>query len=56
MAIRKHAKNCVITINTKHFVMAGEIEKTSQNIKLVATYGNIELYSVNKIIKNGNIN
>jgi hypothetical protein len=56
MAIRKRAKSSILRVNTKHVVMAGKIEKTAERIKLVATCGNIELYSINKIIKNGNIN
>ncbi|MFG4001439.1 hypothetical protein [Flavobacterium aquidurense] len=56
MAIRKQAKNSILKINTRHVIMAGKIEKTAETIKFVATYGNIELYSTNKIIKNGNIN
>ncbi|MBF4516684.1 hypothetical protein IRZ71_10025 [Flavobacterium sp. ANB] len=56
MAIIKRARNSILKINTRHVIIAGEIEKTAETIKLVATYGNIELYSTNKIIKNGNIN
>ncbi|MDY0986080.1 hypothetical protein SOM12_01555 [Flavobacterium sp. CFBP9031] len=56
MAIIKNAKNSILKVNKRHVVMAKEIEKTSGTIKLVATYGNIELNSTQKIIKNGNIN
>jgi hypothetical protein len=56
MAIRKRARNSILKVNTRHVVMAREIKKTAKNIKLVATYGNIELNSTKKIIKNGNIN
>jgi len=56
MAIIKSAKNSSLKINKKHVVIASEIEKTSETIKLAATYGNIELNSTKKIIKNGNIN
>lgn len=56
MAIKKQAKNYNLKVNTRHVIMAGKIEKTSGTIKLVATCGNIELCSINKIIKNGNIN
>ncbi|KAF2517749.1 hypothetical protein [Flavobacterium foetidum] len=56
MTIRKQAKNSILKVNKKHVVIAGEIEKTAETIKLVSTYGNIELYSVKKIKKNGNIN
>jgi hypothetical protein len=55
MAIIKQAKNITITITKDYFVMAGEIERTAETMKLVATYGNIELNSVKKIVKNGNI-
>lgn len=56
MAIIKRAKNSNLKITKKHVVVAKEIEKTSQTIKLVSTCGNIELNSTKKIIKNGNIN
>lgn len=56
MAIIKNAKNSILEINKRHVVLAKRIEKTSETIKLVATYGNIELNSTKKIIKNGNIN
>lgn len=56
MAIIKNAKNSILKINKKHVVMAKEIEKNSDTIRFVATYGNIELNSTQKIIKNGNIN
>lgn len=56
MAITKRARNSILRVNTKHFIMAGEIEKTAEKMKLIATCGNIELYSINKIRKNGNIN
>ncbi|MFC4478725.1 hypothetical protein [Flavobacterium chungangensis] len=56
MAIVKNTKNSILKVNKKHFVSAKEVEKTSETIKLVATYGNIELNSTQKIIKNGNIN
>lgn len=56
MAIIKNAKNSILKISKRHVVLAKEIEKTSDTIKLVATYGNIELNSTKKIIKNGNIN
>ncbi|MBS7231179.1 hypothetical protein KHA90_09085 [Flavobacterium psychroterrae] len=55
MAIIKQAKNITVTIAKNHFVMAGEIERTAETTKIVATYGNIELNSVKKIVKNGNI-
>ena len=56
MAIIKNAKNSILEINKKHVVLAKEIEKTSDTIKFVASCGNIELNSTQKIIKNGNIN
>lgn len=56
MAIIKSAKNSILKINKKHVVTAKKIEKNSDSIKLVATYGNIELNSTQKILKNGNIN
>lgn len=56
MAIIKSAKSSSLKITKKHIVIAKEVEKTSETIKLVATYGNIELNSTQKIIKNGNIN
>lgn len=55
MGIIKQAKNITVTIAKKHIVMAGEIERTAETMKIVATYGNIELNSVKKIVKNGNI-
>ena len=55
MAIIKNATNSILRINKKSIVKAKKIEKISGNIKLVATYGNIELNSTQKIIKNGNI-
>lgn len=55
MAILKQAKNLTVTIVKKHFVMAGEVERNAETMKIVATYGNIELNSVKKIVKNGNI-
>ncbi|WP_289664963.1 hypothetical protein [Flavobacterium panacagri] len=56
MAIIKQARNYNIKVETRHTVIAREIEKTAQTIKLTATCGNIELYSIKKIRKNGNIN
>jgi len=44
-----------LKVNKRHVIIAGKIEKTAQNMKVVATYGNIELNSTHKIIKNGNI-
>jgi hypothetical protein len=55
MAIIKRAKNITTKITKGYAVMAGEIEKTAETIKIVATYGDIELNSTKKIIKNGNI-
>lgn len=55
MGIIKQAKNLTITLMKEHIVMAGEIEKTADTMKIVATYGNIELNSVKKVVKNGNI-
>ncbi|EKT3967334.1 hypothetical protein NTJ12_002421 [Flavobacterium psychrophilum] len=55
MAIIKQAKNITVTITKDYFVMAGEIERTAETMKIVATYGNIELNSEKKIVKNGNI-
>lgn len=56
MAIIKRAKNITIKITKGYHILAGEIEKTTETMKIVATYGNIELNSTEKIIKNGNIN
>lgn len=56
MAIIKRAKNSIVEINKKNVVIAKEIEKSCETIKLVATYGNIEINSANKIIVHGNIN
>lgn len=56
MAITKTAKSMTVDITKKYIVMAGKIEKTAETIKLVATCGNIELYSEKKIKLNGSIN
>ncbi|WP_310554556.1 hypothetical protein [Flavobacterium sp.] len=56
MAIIKQAKNITIEITKQHLVIASEIERTAESIEIKATCGNIELNSIKKIIKNGNIN
>jgi len=56
MAIIKQAKNINIKVSQKHIVLAKTIEKTAETIKIMATYGNIELYSEKTIKQYGNIN
>jgi hypothetical protein len=56
MAIIKQAKNIKTEITKSYYVHAGEIDRTAETIKMVATYGNIELNSVKKIVNNGNSN
>lgn len=56
MAIIKTAKSMTVNIEERYVVFAGEIEKTAETMKLLATCGNIELNTVKKIKINGSIN
>ena len=55
MGIIKQAKKLSIVITNNHLLMAGKVERTAETVKIVATYGHIELNSMKKIEKNGNI-